>query len=240
MPPTNEAKRLWRTLGELAAKFGADQDWCLIGGLMVQLHAYEHGSDSRPTSDIDVLGDARRRPSMTERIAQILKDLGGELSVPPSTDERIGYQFEVQGETVEVLGPEGLKDYPRTLGSLETIMVGGGTQALNRTEKVAISIDGAKPVVVRRPRLLGAILIKARALAAVRDKLAEHRQDLVRLLSLVDDPRALAESERLTGKERTWIEAVEKDLAFDDPVLLELFSETEVKRARQAFTLLAS
>lgn len=239
-PPTDEARRLWRTVGELADKFGADEEWCLIGGLMVQLHAYEHGSESRPTSDIDVLGDARQRPSMTERLAQILKDSGGELPLPPSSDEKLGYQFHVRGETVEVLGPEGLESDPRTLGSFKTIMVKGGTQALNRTEGVPISVDGAQPVIVRLPSLLGAILIKARALAVVRVKHAEHRQDLIRLLSFVHDPRALANSGQLTKNERRWLKAVEKDLAFDDPALLELFSETEVRQARQAFTLLAT
>jgi hypothetical protein len=193
-----------------------------------------------PTTDIDALGDARHRPSMTERIAQILKNLGGELSLPPSTGEKIGYQFHARGETVEVLGPEGLKSDPRTLAPLETIMVKGGTQALNRTEAVPISIDGAEPVIVRRPTLLGAILIKARALTAVRGKLAEHRQDLIRLLSFVHDPRALAESDNLTKSERKWLTAVEEDLAFDDPFLLEQFSETEIQRASQAFTLLTN
>jgi hypothetical protein len=238
-PPTDEARRLWRTVGELAGIFGAEEGWCLIGGLMVQLHAYEHGSESRPTSDIDVLGDARQRPSMTERLAQTLKDLGGEFPLPPSTDEKIGYEFRVRGETVEVLGPEGLKDDPRTLAPFETIMVKGGTQALKRTEGVPIAIDGAQPVLVRRPSLLGAILIKAPALAVVRGKHAEHRQDLIRLLSFVQDPRALADSEQLTRNERRWLKAVEKDLAFDDAALLELFSETEVRQASQAFTLLA-
>jgi hypothetical protein len=239
-PPTDEARHLWKTVGELAVIFGADEEWCLIGGLMVQLHAYEHGSESRPTSDIDVLGDARHRPSMTERLAQTLKDLGGELSLPSSTDEKIGYQFLVRGETVEVLGPEGLRDDPRTLAPFETIMVKGGTQALKRTEGVQVSTNGAAPVIVRRPSLLGAILIKAKALAVVRGKHAEHRQDLIRLLSFVSDPRALAHSDRLTRNERRWLKAVEKDLAFDDLALLELFSEAEIRRASQAFTILAS
>jgi hypothetical protein len=70
---------------------------------------------------------------MTEQLAVTLKNLGGELHLPSRIDAKIGYQFDVQGETVEVLGPEGLRDYPRTLGSFETIMVNGGRQALRRT-----------------------------------------------------------------------------------------------------------
>lgn len=175
---------------------------------------------------------------MTEQLARILKNLGGELRLPSSTDAKIGYQFDVQGETVEILGPEGLREYPRTLGSFETIMVNGGTQALNRTEKVPISIGGAEPVIVRRPTLLGAILIKARAVASVKEKLAEHRDDLIRLLTFVHDPQALADADALTTSERRWLRAIEPDLAFDDAALLELFSETQLEHARQAFALL--
>jgi hypothetical protein len=238
-PPTKEAQRLWQKLGELAVEFGSERDWCLIGGLMVQLHAYEHAAGSRPTTDIDILGDARQRPSMTEQLARIVTDLGGELHLPSSTDPKTAYQFDVHGETIEVLGPEGLRNNPHTLGSFETIMVNGGTQALKRTEKVAISIGGAESVVVRRPTLLGAILIKARAVASVKQKSAEHREDLIRLLTFVDDPRALADAGELTRSERKWLSAIESDVAFDDPALLELFSETQLEQVRQAFALLS-
>lgn len=176
---------------------------------------------------------------MTEQLALILKHLGAELHLPSSTDAKIGYKFDVQGETVEVLGPEGLRDYPRTLGSFETIMVDGGRQALRRTEQVAISIGGAEPVIVRRPTLLGAILIKARAVASVKEKLAKHREDLIRLLTFVHDPRALADEDTLTKSERKWLGAIESDLAFDDAALLELFSDAQVQLARQAFALLS-
>jgi len=176
---------------------------------------------------------------MTEQLAVTLKNLGGELHLPSRIDAKIGYQFDVQGETVEVLGPEGLRDYPRTLGSFETIMVNGGRQALRRTEKVPISIAGGQPVILRRPTLLGAILIKARAVASVKEKRAEHREDLIRLLTFVDDPRARADEDTLTKTERKWLRAVESDLAFDDAALLGLFSDGQVQRARQASALLS-
>lgn len=65
-PPTEEAKRLWAKTLELAEAFGEDR-WALIGGLMVQLHAFEHHSEFRPTSDIDVLGDSRCSPTSSQR-----------------------------------------------------------------------------------------------------------------------------------------------------------------------------
>jgi Berberine and berberine like len=39
-PPDAESRRLWRAVGKLAALL--PEDWTLVGGLMVQLHALEH------------------------------------------------------------------------------------------------------------------------------------------------------------------------------------------------------
>ncbi len=191
-PPTQEAKRLWAKTLDLAEALGSDEHWSLIGGLMVQLHAFERGSGSRPTTDIDLLGDSRRRPPMTVRIAKILVERGGEMAMPPVSDEDLGYKFEVDGETIEILGSEGVRSDPKTLGKHTTIQVPGGTQALTRTEIVRVSLDGSSSVELRRPNLLGAILVKTRAVAQRRDKFESDRQDLIRLLSFVDDPRALA------------------------------------------------
>ena len=238
-PPEVETRRLWEKLAELATQLGVDREWCLIGGLMVQLHAYEHGEDSRPTDDIDLLGNSRSRPSMTERIAEVLNDAGATLATPSSTDPSLGYRFEIDGETVEVLGPDGLKRDPSTLGNFETIQVPGGTQALRRTEKVSISVAGGPETEIRRPTLLGAILLKARATVRVRGRFEEHREDLVRLLGFVHDPRAEAADGRLTANERKWLQAVDADVRLDDPVLHSAFSDRQLERARQAFELLA-
>ena len=56
----------------------------------------------------------------------------------------------------------------------------GGSQALKRTEKVAIAIDGGSPSTIRRPTLLGAILLKARALK-VHERTEDQRQNLILL-----------------------------------------------------------
>lgn len=239
-PPTEDASTLWRKVAELSQAFGKDTRWCLIGGLMVQLHAYEHAANVRPTEDIDVLGDARHRPSATESLARIVTELGGEPVSPPATDPKLGYRFGFEGQIVEILGPEGLRSPPKTLGNLETIEVRAGTQALRRTEMVTVSISGDPPTQIRRPSLLGAILLKARALKALRGKFVDHRDDLLLLLSLVDDPRGLAEDQGLTATERGWLRDARKDLDFDASELLERFADEELRRARQAIDLMCS
>lgn len=175
---------------------------------------------------------------MTERAAQIVVDRGGRVAMPPRSAKDLGYRFELNGEVVEILGPDGLKNAPPTVGKLTTFQVEGGTQALARAETVLVSLGDRPPTELRRPNLLGAILIKARVVAKKRDKFESDRQDLIRLLSYVDDPRALAVDGALRRTERTWLKKIESLLAFEDPGLAQLFSADVVERARQAFALL--
>lgn len=237
-PPTVEARRLWTSALELSRDLGPDNRWTLIGGLMVQLHAFERSRSSRLTADVDFLGDSRSRPSMTVRIAEVLKQRGGEMTMPPRTDENLGYRFEVEGSIVEILGSEGVHRDPKTLGKHRTIQVPGGTQALARTEVVRVSLAGGRPVDVRRPSLLGAILIKARAVATKREKFESDRQDLIRLLGFVEDPRASAAE--IKGNEKKWLRQVRALLDFDDGALRDLFSPAELSAAEQAYRLLVA
>lgn len=238
--PSEEARRLWERALALAGDLGEGSTWTLIGGVMVQLHAVEHRRQPRFTDDIDVLGDSRRRPPATRPIVEAILRQGGEMEDPPSSAEDLGYRFDIHGDTVEVLGTDGVRSDPMTIGRYVTIQVPGGTQALSRSEVVRVSIDGAPPVAVRRPDLLGAILIKARAVAqARREKFESDRQDLVLLLSLVADPRALAAGSKLKSSERKWLRDIEEQVAFSDPALQSLFDPDTLTRARLAFRLLA-
>ena len=205
----------------------------------MQLLAYEYGAESRPTTDIDVLGNARRRPSGPRTLAQMLDDLGADMAIPPSTNPRSGYKFELDGEVIEVLGPDGLRDQPQTIGSFESIQIDGGTQALQRTEKVLVSVSGGSPITVRRPTLLGAILLKARALDRVKAKRAEHRQDLIRLLSFVEDPRDLASAGELTGNQKNWLRRIEDDLRWDDPSLSDFSTQRRLSEHEPPTTFYA-
>jgi hypothetical protein len=250
-PVAPEAQRLWSTVLELAEALGIERQWSLIGGLMVQLHGHEHGDDIRPTLDIDLLGAARKPPAMTEQIAALLDERGAAVAMPPRSDPRLGYRFELDGEIVEVLGPDGLKNDPKTLPGLTTFQVSGGTQALRRTEVILVSLGGAPPVAVRRPSLLGAILIKARVVAKRRkEKFASDREDLIKLLSYAEDPRGLASEEQLKVNEKKWLRNVEEALGFgaSPPVgsfpganvfpAADLLPAAAEKRAEQAFRLL--
>ena len=143
-PGDESARKLWEAVAKLA-NYLPPQGWCLVGGLMVQLHAFEHVASPRPTGDIDLLGDARARPSVTEHLGNAIDELGGELVEPPSTDPQLGQRFAIDGQVIDVLGPDGLKAAPRTLGKQVTVQIPGGTQALHRSESVEVSIDDGPP-----------------------------------------------------------------------------------------------
>jgi hypothetical protein len=207
---------------------------------MVQLHGFEREDDLRPTVDIDILGAARKPPAMTEQIASVLVGKGAEVVMPPRSKPELGYRFQLDGEVVEILGPDGLRADPKTVGGLRTFQVSGGSQALRRTEVVLVQLADAQPVAVRRPSLLGAILIKARVVAKHRkEKFHSDRQDLIRLLSYVEDPRALAREEQLKSSERKWLRNVDAALNFDDAALAAVFPSDTLERAQQAFQLLS-
>lgn len=154
---------------------------------------------------------------------------------PPSTDPQLGYRFEIAGQAIDVLATDGLKTSPRTIGKRETTEIPGGTQALRRAESVEISIDGDPPFRLLRPSLLGAILLKARALS-VHSRPEGQREDLALLLSFVNDPRALADE--LRGKEPKWLTEAEGQLRLDERV--GRLDEPTVRRARQALGLLTA
>lgn len=233
--PGNEgARKLWQAVSKVASHL-PQQGWCLVGGLMVQLHAFEHAANPRPTGDIDLLGDARAKPSQTEQIGRTIDELGGGLVNPPSTDPQLGQRFEIDGQTVDVLGPDGLNAAPRTLGKQVTVQIPAGTQALRRSESVEVSIDDDPPFRLLRPSLLGAILLKARALR-VHSRPEDQQEDLVLLLSFAADPSQLAGE--LKGNESKWLEEAEEQLQLDGTV--GALDEATIRRARQALGLLTA
>jgi hypothetical protein len=231
-PDDPEAASLWSDLGRLASRV-LPAEWTLVGGLMVQLHAYEAGETGvRATTDIDILGDARQH-AVIEKIAQAL-DHDGFVLEPPSPTDGVSHRWRRGELVVDLLAPDGLRSDPPMLGSIRTVQIPGGSQALARTETVEAEINGVV-VRVRRPTLLGALLIKARSILVHADPDAQ-RADLVLLLSLIEDPSAMAE--QLKGRERSWLRKCDTQLGLDDPILMAPFPRARVQSARLAYRLL--
>jgi hypothetical protein len=222
-----ETVALWAALGDLVPRLPAG--WVLIGGLMVQLHAIEHDvSDVRTTVDIDVLGQARP-PGALEAIHAALESADFELVGL----DLYGYahRYERDGLIVDLLAPDGIRPSASLAPGIVAVSTPGGSQALSRAETVTISVRG-RAFELRRPTLLGAILIKARSLMVHSDP-ETQREDLLQLLALVEDPRATAVGIRKT--ERRWLRKAGDRL---NPGGLSALDPASAQRAQQAYELL--
>jgi hypothetical protein len=226
LPP--ELPGPWAAVGELVGLL--PRNWVLIGGLMVQIHAFERGmTDVRATIDVDVLGQARPQGAL-RAIDGALTRAGFEAAPDP---EGYAHRYVRGGLVVDVLAPDGMNPPPTLDGSVKAVGVPGGSQALARAETVTVRI-GDHVFELRRPTLLGAVLIKARSLLVHHDR-ESQREDLLRLLYLVEDPRQTAGE--MTRNERGWLRRAERELRLDDPSNL---TAVEMRRVRLTYRLLVA
>jgi hypothetical protein len=224
-----ESVNLWKAVGDLVDRLPGE--WMLVGGLMVQLHALEHRvTDVRITGDIDVLGQARPQGALSSIDAALRRE--NFKLVGPDLDG-YAHRYERDGIIVDVLAPDGITPPPEIGTGRKAVGVPGGSQALARAETVTVVVEGHS-FELRRPTLLGAVLIKARSLMVHSDP-DSQRQDLLRLLAVIEDPRELAADLRKT--ERTWLRRAEKRLDLSGPSQLDAEA---MRRAELAYRLLTS
>ncbi len=210
LEPTGKLEHAtWEALINLCQR--RPKGWTLIGAQMVTLHAIEHRYPPLRTSrDLDVLADVRVMSNATALVSKTLLEDGFELIEPSLSG--IAHKF-VRGDAIiDVLAPDGLGPNTDVFTSppLRTVSVPGGSQALKRSNKVEVELKGCKAK-VPRPDLLGAILLKARAIV-VDDEPDAQKLDLAFLCCMVEDPRDLAQ--QLTAKERGWLKR-QKDKLLD-------------------------
>lgn len=202
-PPVDQ---LWHVVMDLAEELpGA---WTLIGGQMVLLHAVQHGAvPAQISQDGDVVADVRAAPEALPRLAASLTRSAFELDISAGG---IGHRFvrpaQPRPVVVDVLAPEGLRPGVSlvTIPPGRTVQAPGGTQALARSELVAVHHEGRRGV-VPRPSLLGAVVLKAAAVGLGGD-VSRHLRDLALLCSLVPDPFELVEG--TTRKDRARLRRV--------------------------------
>lgn len=210
---TEQERQLWLATIELVGLLDGIR-WVLIGGQMLTIIEREHGGGvGRATVDIDALVDVRASLRATRQAARRLAAAGYEAQ---PTADGLAYRFVRGGDIVDVLAPErvGLRADLTTEPPWVTLETIGGTQALARRRVVAIAIEDAT-VDIPVPTLLGALVIKARAVAGSRDHRDKHERDAARLLVLVDDPRSLAAS--MTRTDRRHLRSLEAMQSVDHP-----------------------
>jgi len=194
------AEEAWWTLFELAE--GGTDNWMVIGGQMVHLLAAEHGAAEsvRPTQDADVVVNVRALQDGTEMVSAWLLERGFDLD--GASPDGIGHRFVREasggpGRTVfDVLAPEGVGERANlsTVRPFRTIEVPGSVQAFKRSSVVEVTVSGMsgrapRSGAVRRPGLLGALIMKAvNTQIAGRVNSDRDWQDAALLLSLVLNP----------------------------------------------------
>lgn len=224
---------VWESLLRLSQE--EPYGWTLIGAQMVSLHAYENDRvPPRFTTDADVLVDVRVVAGGTERFVKTLGRLG--FSLDGVSPDGIGHRFSSGNVSIDVLAPEGVGERAslKTAANARTVSVPGGTQALRRTELIEVHVSGVTGV-IPRPNLLGAILVKARAVTVDDVPMAQLR-DVAFLCSLVDDPEELAS--RLQPAERKWLR-IREELAIKDSRSWRFLTADEAYEGYRAFRVLA-
>jgi hypothetical protein len=219
---------------ELAAELPIDL-WAVLGGQMVVLHATEHGvalPSDRQTTDGDVIVDVRLSPKATKRTAQILVRLGFHPDLGPGGE---GHRFRRGDAAIDVLAPDGLgkRAVLETVSGSRTISAPAGTQALKRADYLTVRIDETV-VRIRRPSLLGAIVVKAAAAASLPAP-HKHLRDLALLLTLVDDPSAM--QAEISNNERLLLRRRDELLEPSHPAWVGI---RDAQRGRAALTILGA
>ncbi len=88
---------------------------------------------------------------------------------------------------------------------------------------------------IRRPTLIGAVLLKARALT-VHSRPEDQRQDLITLLSLLGSQRTARTDLKTT--EISWPRNVEAELNLNDNARAPIFDPAQLRAARAAYQVL--
>lgn len=159
--PAMTAGQLQSWSGLLAVSARVPDNWCLVGGQLVQLHCWERGaSPNRPTDDGDAVLDVRARPTIVLEFTQALVDEGFEAE---TGHDGLQHRW-VRGEAmIDVLIPTSLGPRARvqTARGGRPIATPGAQNVLNRSERINVRLPDDSEGTILRPNLQGALLAKA-------------------------------------------------------------------------------
>jgi hypothetical protein len=195
------------------------EPWTLIGGLMVMTHCLERGAPfNRPTGDADIAVSVFTHRRALARVTGHLRDAQFVDVSPPALpgDDQLSYRWAREGVKLDVAVPpkaNDQRDPPTTVTGRTAVELPATQQALRRTERLRSTADGIRGF-VRRPDLLGAIVIKSAAAAADRRDPDRHREDLVTLADIMAfDGDQTEYAPQTTEKDRARIRTAMHDIS---------------------------
>ncbi len=167
------------------------EPWTLIGGLMVQITCLQHGVTAiRATVDADiVVGVFTHRHALTVFTSQLRdRDFADVTPSPLGGEDPLAYRWRRGDVLVDVTVPPKVNDQtrpPRASGGRSAVELPATQQALRRTQRMPVRLATGDEGHLRRPDLLGAVVIKSEAAVMDRREPERHREDLVVLADIM-------------------------------------------------------
>lgn len=174
----------WSTLFEVIAATDINE-WTLVGGLMVQLHAYRANiPPSRTTKDVDMVVDVLTAKASIQAVAGQLQSIGFE-GVVPLTPKTPAYRYTRDKEQIDLMVPSELppRIQPRLMRR-PAFGVVAGRQAVRRRDTFIVR-SGAETVTLGAPDVLGAIIAKGAAHEVDQRNRGRHLEDAALLLASI-------------------------------------------------------
>lgn len=192
----------WPQCVELARALPSEQ-WTLVGGLMVQLHAAAAGlAVSRPTADVDIVLHIETGAATTASVIGVLNGLGYSLEKSISHDAP-AHRFSRGDQQVDVMVADHLPpDRVPTIGGRRPFQVEGGTQALKRTVNCRMTADADGEVLISIPNALGALVLKGAAYREDSRDRDRHLDDAVVLCATIAEPFTVASQMKVSDRSR--------------------------------------
>ncbi len=185
----------WPRVFELAEALDGCQ-WVLVGGLMVQTHAFVHNVETtRVTTDVDAATRIEAgSPNYTAAAASVLA-LGYEVD----TNTERAYRFRRGDDVVDLMAPDHMHPPPRYAGR-DVMLVEAGTQAMDRATPIEFQ-HGSATSSILVPNLHGALVLKAAAYLVDQRERDRHLLDAITLLACISDTSAIVAN--LAGSDRS-------------------------------------
>lgn len=198
----------WPQAVELAHTIPSEQ-WTLIGGLMVQLHAVHIGMPpSRATTDVDMVLHIETGSATFGDVRTRLESLHYTL-VRPHGNGPV-HRFTRNNEHVDVMVADHLAPaWKPTAYGKPVFAVPGGTSALRKTVNCDIEFDGDS-VRFSVPDALGALVLKGAAYQEDPRDRHRHLDDAAVLACAIDNP--MHERQRMQGNDRKRIRNLAEQL----------------------------
>jgi hypothetical protein len=214
---TDAAVASWEGVHALAETLGTEH-WAITGGQMVMIHLAPHrDTGHRTTADADIVVDVRagKLAAMAE-IAGLLKEQGFKPELSPEGITK----FTRGAARIDLLAPEGMGNDVPTVDGGRAIAAPGATQALQRTEMVAVTWSD-QTTVLRCPTLFSAIVAKAAAATGTNEGASRRQRHLDDVVALASVMAVVGPGdEKPTNKDRKRIRSAVALLTQDNPAWL--------------------